>query len=386
MFGLDRIDDYVNAAIANNFPKCCGVLVVHKGETVYEKYFGEQNKGVPLNKKSLFRLFSLTKPVTAAAVMKLLEDGKLELRYPLKWFINEFSEPMVLENDKLRPASRDITIADLLTMQSGIPYPDGSPVGMKMGEIWGRQTELLAAGKGIPTVEFAREMGKLPLCFDPGAKWAYGASADVLGAVVEVVSGMKFGDYLKKYIFEPLGMYDTGFFVPADKWDRLVTCHNFNNETGENEEYTVNDLCIADRDVYPAFESGGAGLYSTLSDYTKFAKMLLGEGTADGVRILGRKTVGLMREVMVGQDKLALAGWDSLLGHGYGALMRVLTDRAAAGIIGSNGQFGWDGWLGCYLSVDPSEENALVMFINQTNSGCIDFTRKLENIVRSSIE
>lgn len=384
---LKYISPLMEDAVKNNRFAGARAAVIHKGETVYSESFGyadKENK-VPMSKDTIFRLFSLTKPIIAAAAMILLERGIIELRYPLKWFIPSFENPMVLDENGLRPAQRDITLQDLLNMTSGICYPDGTPAGQKMGEVWGKQGwNYENGGKLLPTTEFISEMGKVPLAFTPGERWMYGASADVMGAVIEIISGMKLSEFLKKEIFDPLGMNDTGFYVPKEKYHRLAKVYEHTeNSFGEYKGY---NLCTTDFDEPPVFESGGAGLVSTMEDYEKFVKMLLGKGTYNGTRILGRKTVELMTQNNLTEAQEKSADWDSMKGQGYGNFMRVMTDRAEAGIIGSEGEFGWDGWLGCYFSADLTEDLAVLYFIQNTNSGCTDFTRKIQNIVRASID
>lgn len=175
--------------------------VIYKGETVWNKSFGmaDKEKNIPMNEDKIFRLFSLSKPITSAAAMLLLERGKIELRYPVKWFLPTFENPMVTDESGTYPAKRDITLGDLMNMTSGILYPDGTKAGQEMGSLWGQQTDAWEkGGKLLNTREFALEMGKKPLAFTPGAKWQYGASADVMGAVIEAVSGMKFSEFLKQ--------------------------------------------------------------------------------------------------------------------------------------------------------------------------------------------
>ena len=182
------LDAVAQKEITNGVFSGSVLSVIHKGETVYLKSFGlaDKEKNIPMKTDSIFRLFSMSKPVTAAAAMILIERGLLDTRHPLKWFIPEFSDPVVLDENGERPADRDITIGDLLTMTSGIPYPDGTPAGQKMGALWGEQSEKYLKGeKLLDTVSFAKEMGKRPLMFSPGEKWMYGASADIMGAVIE---------------------------------------------------------------------------------------------------------------------------------------------------------------------------------------------------------
>lgn len=383
---LKYISQLMDKAVCDGAFSGGNVAVIHKGQTVYSECFGmaDKEKGIKMSEDTIFRLFSLSKPVTAAAAMLLLERGEVELRYPVKWFLPTFENPTVLDEKGERPAERDITLGDLLTMTSGIPYPDGTPAGMKMGELWGGQTYNYEHGNKLyATRDFALEMGKRPLAFTPGERWLYGASADVMGAVIETVSGMKFGDFLRKEIFEPLGMNDTGFYIPEEKYHRLAQVYD-RTEKG-NVPFTGQNLCITDFREPPAFESGGAGLVSTIGDYGRFVKMLMGMGTYDGTRILGRKTVELMSKNFLTKPQMDSLDWDSMIGQGYGCFMRVLDDRTKAGMNGTEGEYGWDGWLGCYFSIDPAEELAMLYFIQQTNSGCTDFTRKLQNVIWGAV-
>lgn len=254
--------------------------------------------------------------------------------------------------------------------------------------MWGRLSDAQEKGeKTLSTREFALEMGSVPLAFDPGEKWMYGASADVMGAVIEAVSGMKLSEFLAQEIFEPLGMKDTGFYVPENKMERFAARYNM-TEKG-NEPYFGHDLCLTDYTVPPTFESGGAGLVSTIEDYSKFVKMLMGSGTYNGVNILGRKTVELMRTdgfTAEQYESVSESCWDSMVGQSYSNFMRILRDPAKAGSNGTKGEYGWDGWMGCYFCIDPKEELAFLYFIQQTNSGCTDFVRKLQHIIWGALD
>jgi len=385
---LKYLEPEINALIAADVFAGANAEVIYKGEAVFKKSFGmaDKEKKIPMTESKIFRLFSLTKPITSAAAMLLLERGKIELRYPVKWFLPTFENPMVMTENGTRPAKRDITLGDLMNMTSGILYPDGSAAGQKMGCVWDRQTRAIESGNKssqLNTREFALEMGKCPLGFDPGEKWQYGASADVMGAVIETVSGMTLGEFMRENIFEPLGMEDTGFYVPPQKLDRLAQTYD-RTEKG-NLPYTGHNLCIFDCTEPPAFESGGAGLFSTIGDYSKFAAMLMGSGTYNGVNILGRKTVEFMRTSCLTPQQIQALDWDSMKGHGYGCFMRVLLDRTAAGSLQSEGAFGWDGWMGCYFSNDPQEELAMLYFIQLAGAGSDDFTRKLQNVIWGSV-
>lgn len=383
-FGLLR--DIIEADIKADCTVGAKLAVIHKGETVFTETLGmaDKEKGIPMGEDTMFRLFSMTKPVTACAAMILLERGKFELNNPVKWFLPTFENPTVLDEQGERPADRDITIGDLLSMTSGITYPDGHPSGQAMGALWGMQSDnYLNGGKLYNTKEFALEMGKKPLTFTPGKQWMYGASADVMGAVIEVISGMTLGEFFRKEIFEPLGMNDTGFYIPEEKYSRLAQAYEYRD--GKDVPFTHFHLCLTDYRKQPAFESGGAGLVSTIEDYSKFVKMLMNRGEYNGVRILGRKTVELMtRNFLTDEQKVSL-NWESTIGHGYGCFMRILEDGTKAGLNQSEGSYGWDGWMGCYFSIDPKEELAMLYFIQQAGAGCSGTVRRLQNVIWGSL-
>ncbi|WP_281352823.1 serine hydrolase domain-containing protein [Anaerocolumna sedimenticola] len=227
----------------------------------------------------------------------------------------------------------------------------------------------------------------MPLAYQPGSFWQYGTSADVLGAVVEVASGKFFGEFLKKEIFEPLGMMDTGFWVQPDKRSRLVKTYA-NNGEGGLKLYTGNHLGIIQQmDREPAFESGGAGLASTIDDYGKFVNMLMNEGSLNGVSILKPRTVKYLTSATLNAaQQRGFDLWQTLCGHSYGNLMRVMTDCSKAGDIGCLSEYGWDGWLGAYFCNCPKEKLTILFMMQKTDTGTTSLTRKLRNIILSSKE
>lgn len=283
-----------------------GYLLIQGGE---ERYFStcgyaDRERKTSIERGTIFRLFSMTKPVTAAAAMMLVERGELDLRDEVSQYLPAFREQTVWNPDgEPLPLERETTIYDLLNMTSGIPYPENwegcSPSGMLMDGLFRELKETQAKGQRLTTREWIERIARIPLAFQPGERWMYGLSADVLGAVIEVVTGKRYGDFLRKEIFEPLGMADTGFFVPQNKLGRFAQNYVWNEEKKALEIYTDCNLGeYYGPDV--SFESGGAGLVSTMEDYSRFARMLLQGGVYDGVRILGEKTVRFM-----GQDRLS---------------------------------------------------------------------------------
>ena len=330
-----------------------------------------------VRRDSIFRLYSQSKPITAAAVMMLVEEGKLDLFDEAARYLPGFEHQQVLEHGELHPVRRPVTVMDLLSMSSGLVYPDADPAGQAMAELFVKNENLMDEGKGMDTIAFANAIGECPLAFQPGTAFRYGTSADVLGAIVEIVSGMPYADFLKERIFEPLGMKDTAFYVPEKKKDRLVTCY----QRGVNglEIYPVRHLCVRDHAHAPAFTSGGAGLMSTLDDYAAFAGMLLGKGEYKGERLLEEKTVDWMTRPQVDTTL-----WDNLTGFAYGRLMRICTEPGKASIITETGEYGWDGWLGTYFANLPASDMTILIFQNTRDTGTGRVTRCVRNRVVSA--
>lgn len=364
-------------------------LVLRKGEEIYFGAYGmaDVENHIPMKRDTIIRLYSMTKPVTAVAVMILAERGEIDLLDPVSLYLPEFREQTVWqEGGDPVPVNRPIRILDLLSMTSGIPYPDdshepGRRIGRLFGELIGRRLN----GEIVTTGDYVREIAKVPLCFQPGEKWLYGLSADVLGALVESVSGMRFGEFLQKEIFEPLDMRDTGFFVPEEKKSRFAQIYLWNQELGRVAPSPDCHLGVYyGEDV--AYESGGAGLVSTLDDYSHFAAMLVNRGSYKGKRILGSRTVEFMTRDALTEAQKAGFSWDSLAGYGYGCLMRTLKDPSAEGVVGSLGTFGWDGWTGNYAVMDPKEELVFIYFIQRGDTWTMPVVRKLRMATMAKLD
>ncbi len=364
-------------------------LVLHKGEELYFGAYGmaDVENRIPMQRDTIIRLFSMTKPVTAVAVMILAERGEIDLMDPVDRYLPEFRDPMVWqENGEIVPASRSIRILDLLSMTSGIPYPDDShEPGRRIGKLFGELIGRRLAGETVTTRDYVKEIAKVPLCFHPGEKWMYGLSADVLGAVVESVSGMRFGEFLRREILEPLDMPDTGFFVPEEKKSRFAQIYLWNQELGRVAPSLDCHLGVYyGEDV--AFESGGAGLVSTLDDYGHFASMLVNGGVYRGRRILGSRTVEFMTRDALTEKQKSSFSWDSLAGYGYGCLMRTLVDPAKEGVAGNMGTFGWDGWTGNYVVMDPKDELVFLYFIQRGDTWTMPVVRKLRMAAMAALD
>ena len=358
----EKMDELIDSLCRQGDYMCLNVLVQRDGETVYSKTAGyaDREREIPAREDTIFHLYSMSKPVTAAAVMKLWEDGLLDLMDPLTRYLPAFRDQPVREDGRLVPRQGEITIQDLLNMTSGIPYPDGEET-PEMSRLFEEAMDKAEGPDAIGTVELANRIAQTPLMFQPGARWRYGASADILGAVVEVVSGMRFGEYLRREFFEPLGMEDTGFFIPPEKKDRLAVIYRMPCG-GEPVAYHDKHLVILDAESAPAFESGGAGLVSTAKDYAAFMTMLMREGTSGGRRYLHPATVRFLRSGRLTPRQQETFDWPRLRGYTYGNLMRVLESPQEQCVVCQKGEYGWDGWAGTYMEIHPEEKVcALIM-------------------------
>ncbi len=385
MFNEKKINDIMNRFIDCGTETGAAAVVMKNGEELYRYSCGlaDAEKGRAFREDTICKAFSCSKVITGTAAMQLLESGLIELDNRLEWYIPEFADAAFIENGKRIPVSRPITLRDLLDMTSGIAYPgDGREGGQEISDVWGELDAGTKEGRQMSTLEFAHKAGKCAVMFDAGEQWSYGSSADIFGAVVETVTGKRYGDYLKENIFEPLGMADTAFYCPKDKLDRLAVLYE---GAGENRKVLdwVN-LCIYDYTEEPAFQSGGAGIFTTAEDLAKLGAAL-SNGSYKGVRVLGRKTVEFMRMNALTKDQRRTFDWDSCRGFGYANFVRILEDPNKASLIASKGSFGWDGWTGTYMLVDPDEKLSTVLFVQRAGAGTTSLSKAVVNAVYSMI-
>lgn len=392
---LKRLDTAIESTLLPNSsdPDCnvgAAICVLHHGEIVYRKEYGEadKEKQIPMKPDAIFRCYSMTKPITSVAVMILVEQGLLSLSDPVSLYLPGFKNQKVYTPDGLIPVKREACIQDLMDMTAGLTYPDTSfPAGSIMQEMIDAYYKNIENGKPTSTYDLANLIGQQPLEFQPGEGWRYSFCADVLGAVIEVVTGKRYIDYLKEEIFNPLGMTDTDFYVPEEKQDRFMQFYQYMPETETLEPCTWQHLGLSYMHLkQPAFESGGAGLVSTVDDYAKFVKMMMNKGTYGNVRILGRKTVECMTCNHLNKTQLKGYDWDSLKGYGYANLMRCMVDVGAAESLGSVGEYGWDGWLGSYLCIDPEEDLAIIYVIQKCGGNGYRDVQVIRNIVYSALD
>ncbi len=361
------------------------VLVARHGEVAYLKSFGHSDleNRVPMKDNSIFRIASQSKAIASVGIMILQEEGKLLLSDPVGKYIPEFMETTVaVANDdggyEVVPANRPITIRDLLTHTAGIGY-GGGPA----SDLWQEQ-EIQGwyfAHREEPILATVKRMAALPMVAQPGEQFVYGYNTDILGAVIEVVSGESLDVFLQKRILGPLGMEDTYFYLPENKADRLAVVYS---ATDDGLEKAPDPGGMVGQGQYvegPRMSfSAGAGILSTAADYYKFLQMLLNGGELNGVRILSPKTVELMTVNHLGEVKFPWVG-----GTGFGLGFDVLLDLGARGTPGSVGEYGWGGAYHSDYWVDPEEELVVVYFTQRIPANGLDDQQKLRALVYQAI-
>ena len=367
----------------------CVTLVAHRGEVVHLSALGMMDRefGKPMGVDSIFRIYSMSKPITSVAMMQLHERGMFQLHDPVSRFIPEWRDLRVWDGGEYpdyvtRPPERAMTMGDLLSHQSGLTYGfQGGPV--EEG-YFAREVYRAGTMRGRDLRSMVERLGELPLKFSPGEHWNYGLSTDVCGYLIEVISGQRFDVYLEEQIFGPLGMVDTGFHVPADRHERLAA----NYEHGPDGRLRQTDLFGADEFLEPpTFLSGGGGLVSTAQDYWRFCQMMLNGGTLDGSRILGPKTVELMTmNHLPGNAELssrALGTWadPSNDGIGFGLGFAMALDLPRIQNSGSVGEYWWEGSASTIFWIDPVEELVVVFMTQFMPSDAYDFRDQIKQVL-----
>lgn len=361
------------------------MLISHHDKVVYENALGLQDAaaGVPMSIDTIFRIYSMTKPIVSVAVMILVEEGRLLISQPVSEILPELGQPLVgvMRTDKdgkpgleTVPAKREMTVHDLLRHTSGLTYGIFGESLVKSAyrdagvERW-----------DVTNAEMVRRLATVPLAYQPGTTWEYSRSTDVLGALVERISGMPLDQFLQQRILGPLGMKDTGFWVPEDQQHRLAEAFDTDPLTG----IAVKLLNVRKK---PDFLSGGGGMVSTVYDYLRFARMLAGHGTLDGVRILSRKTVQSMTSDHLGDLPGARATPDFLPGPGYsfglGFAVRIASGDAI--VPGSPGDYNWSGLAGTYFWVDPVE-NLVAIWLMQAPEQRAYYRQLFRNLVYAAL-
>jgi CubicO group peptidase (beta-lactamase class C family) len=361
----------------------CQVAVQRHGTVGYFESFGSMDleQGKPVADDTIWRIYSMTKPITGVALMTLYERGHFQLSDPVHRWLPEFRDLKVREDDQLVEPRRPVSVRDVLMHMSGFGW-----AGVRLDGPGGLPSQPFRNGTLQTLIEALAER---PLRFHPGERWFYTFSTDVCARLVEVMSGQRFDDYLRTEIFEPLQMPDTGFYVPEDESERLAASYLRN---AKRELKLMDDPTKSAYLRPPSFLSGGGGLVSTTADYLRFAQMLLNGGELDGVRILGRKTVELMTtNHLPGEGELrqfALPGGYGEVGFdgtGFGLTMAVGLGPARTQAIGSRGEFMWGGYASTIFWVDPGEDLVVVFMTQLVPSGTFNFRGQLKTLVYPSI-
>lgn len=361
------------------------IRILHKGVPIFCGNYGyaDREAGSVVRDDTIFRLYSLSKPIAAAAAYIQIERGLLDLEDPVARYLPAFAKMQVYTVKGLVPAKRPILVRELLSMTSGLVYPDPDPAGEYMREVFTRAGIRSQNGNSMTTAEVIDAIAEKPLAFQPGEQWRYGTGTDVMGRIIEVTAGMRLGEFYWNEIFEPLGMKDTGFYVPKEKTDRLAQLYSVEENEDHSQRLVIErerTLGLTDCLSPPAYESAGAGLLSTIRDYAKFAVMLSGNKERKGTEILGRKTLELMLRPQLTKEQEKTIYFEHLKGYGYGNFMRFYKEANEAASSGSPGEFGWDGWTGPYMAVNR-EEDFVLLFMTQRCGYCNPaFIRKLRNI------
>jgi CubicO group peptidase (beta-lactamase class C family) len=363
---LDRMHEVMAGHIAHSDVPGLVALVSRRGETQVDAIGMKSVAGNdPMERDTIFRISSMTKPVTAVAAMILVEECKLRLDEPVDRLLPELANRRVLKRldaplDDTVPANRPITLRDLLTFRLGfglIMAPPGTyPIQIAMDDL------LLGQGPPSPAMppepnEWIRRLGSLPLLHQPGEKWMYNTGSDVLGVLISRAANQPFETFLDERIVQPLGRKDTGFCVPPEKLGRLATSYWTNYQTGEFAVYDEAAGGLWSRP--PAFPSGAGGLVSTIDDFYAFSQMMLNNGKYGNQRILSRPTVETMTSNHLRPDQVDPSWPGSFDGHGWGFGVAMVTRRDQ--VTGSIGAYGWDGGLGTTWQIDPREEMITIL-------------------------
>ncbi|WP_335966132.1 serine hydrolase domain-containing protein [Galbibacter sp. PAP.153] len=362
------------------------LLVARHGKIAYYKAFGKKDieKNVPMKKTDMFRIASQTKAIVSVGIMMLQEQGKLSITDEVGKYIPEFKKTTVAVAKEdgsynVVAAKRAITLRDLLTHTSGIGYGNG--IAADKWKEAGIQGWYFADRKE-PILETVKKMGNLPFDAQPGEQFVYGYSIDILGAIIEVVSGETLNDFLHTNILGPLKMNDTYFYLPKDKKDRLAVVYS---PSGNGLEKAPNPGGMVGQGAYVdgprTSYSGGAGLVSTASDYARFLQMMLNKGTLNGARILSRKSVELMTVNHLRNVKFPWAD-----GTGFGLGFTVVEDLGARGTMGSVGEYGWGGAYHSTYWVDPKEDMVVVYLTQVIPTKTMEDHEKLHSLIYQALE
>ncbi len=389
---LEQLTRHLDAYVAGEKFPFVSALIARYGKPAYMHINGlmDREAAKPAAEDTIVRAYSMTKPITSVAAMMLYEEGRFQLDDPISRYIPAFAEPRVLIGGdaaapETRAAAREITMRDILSHTSGLTY--GRDEGGVVAELY-KAAEIVTGGADYDLAEFCRRLGAMPLVADPGSRWNYSVSTDVLGHLVERLSDRPLDQFFASRIFEPLGMVDTAFDVPADKHDRFAACY----QPGPDGGLKLQDAPAGSRFARPTkIFSGGGGLLSTIGDYYRFAQMLADGGSFDGHRLLGPRTVDFMASNQLPNNcdmaSIVLSGTSesSYDGIGFGLGLAVIMDPLAAQMLSSPGEYGWGGLASTHWRNDPLEDLTIIFMTQLVPSSTHDIRRELRTLIYSAL-
>ena len=367
----------------------CLTLISRRGEIAHLSALGmmDRERGKPMATDAIFRIYSMTKPITSVALMMLFERGAFQLSDPVARFIPQWKNLRVMTGGEYpdyatTPAERPMTVRDLLSHQSGLTY--GFMEGALEAGYFKHEVYQAGAMRGRDLQSMIDRLAELPLKFSPGDNWNYGVSTDVCGYLVQELSGQRYDEYLREQIFEPLGMDDTGFHVPPEKQHRFAA----NYERGPDRQLRLlDDPADSHYLEEQTFFSGGGGLVSTAQDYQRFCQMLLNGGQLDGARILGPKTIDLMTQNhLPNNDELSARALGTFSetandGVGFGLGFAVLLDLPRTQNVGSVGEYYWGGAASTIFWIDPAEDLIAIFMTQFMPSGTFNFRGQIKQLL-----
>ena len=392
---LAQIDKVMQKEVADGSFRGAVVMVARKGKLAYHKSFGMQSPDKPMSEDSIFRIYSMTKPLASVAAMILVEEGRIQLTDPVGKYLPGFDKLQVSVATKdasgnttysLVPTDRNMTVQDLLRHTAGLAYGEitqNMPVkeGLEKAGVYRKDLDYDA--RGMTPDEQVKAMATVPLAFQPGSTWHYSLAVDMLGRVVEKASGQRLGDFLEERVFKPLKMPDTAFWVPPEKSGRLT-------QTLLKDRFADRGFPLIDVSEQPKNDSGGAGAVSTAGDYLRFTQALCNGGALEGQRILSRTTVRLMTSDHLGTNiqRTPLEPGELLMqvkGYTFGLGFMVRQGDGLAGVAGSQGEFMWAGYSGTFFWCDPKEQIAAVYMTPAASPNRPYFRRLIKNLVYQAI-
>ena len=373
------------------------LLIARRGQPAFFHQHGlrDVEAGLPVEADTIFRFYSMTKPITSVALLQLYERGLFQLNHPVSAYIPQFKNLTVFKSGdenayEVEPLQRAVTFRDLFTHTAGFTYPSEAADSHPVDRLYAKRE--IRGTPGATLASMADKVAAIPLLFSPGMRWRYSIATDILGYLVELISGQTLDAYFAEHIFEPLGMVDTAFHVPANKIARFAANYGYEKDEAGNDTMKLIDAPTTSSYLNPpTMPSGGGGLVSTAADYLRFAQMLLNGGRWGGEQILGRKTVELMTSnhlpnngdlTSMGQAVFSETPYD---GIGFGLGVSVMVEPAKAQILGSPGEYAWGGAASTAFWVDPVEQQIVIFLTQLMPSSTYPIRRELRVLTYQAI-